>query len=132
MAAPTRELLTYFDELHRARFDGLPAVIAGGKDAKIMATLWKSHELYVRPLMARFFAEKGQFQERAGFTVGVFRSQFSRLLIQYQKQERLTVAADDWFDECKRLHGGTCPARYQHEHQKDMDAMRRKQRKAAS
>jgi hypothetical protein len=114
MAIPTRELLRHFDELHRSRFD-VPAVIVAGKDAAIVTRLWKTHGEYMRPLMARFFSERGEFQERAGFTVGVFASQFARLLMDYHKQERKAGLRDfSWEDECRRTCKEPCQTAYQH------------------
>lgn len=79
-SAPTRELLTAFDQLHENRF-GHRAVIQGGKDAKLLAGLCQSHGAeVVHALIQDFFASKDRFILDAGFTVGVFVSQAGKLL----------------------------------------------------
>ena len=72
--APTRALLTEFDRWHRLICDGVPAVIHGGKDAKLIAGLYRTHgEDLVRELMADYFQSRDAFIQQAGYTVGVFR-----------------------------------------------------------
>lgn len=119
--APTKDLLTYFDTLHRDTL-GVPAVIRPGKDAKQIATLWRSHgDQLVRDLMADFFASNDRFIQDAGYTVGVFVSQAGKLIA--RRHKAWTRAADaDWFDECKRLHGGQCGGRLRHANQLEIDA----------
>jgi hypothetical protein len=113
--APTRELLTYFDACHRVKL-GVPAVVSAQKDAALLAVLWRQYPDQVRPLIARFFAERGTFAEQAGYTVGVFRSQFARLLVQWVKDERRSVAMDhDWWTECQQVHEGRCNGQYAHD-----------------
>lgn len=82
MATPTRELLKLFDDWHRWKFDGTPAVIVAGKDAKILKRLYESHGDDVDKLMQQFFQERGGFQEKAGYTVGIFASQCARMIVE--------------------------------------------------
>lgn len=111
-SAPTRELLSYFDALHVSRF-GERAVIQGGKDAKLIAGLATSHGAErVKELMAVFFQVRDPFVAQAGYTVGVFVSQAGKLIARYPKAQQRP--SEDWWDECKRLHKGTCESRYQH------------------
>lgn len=115
--APTRDLLTYFDELHVQR-TGVRAVIHGGKDAKLIAGLWKSHgTMMVRALMADFFASKDHFIIEAGFSVGVFISQAPKLIARMVRAPRVS-----WFDECDHLHGGSCSSAAAHFHRKDKES----------
>jgi hypothetical protein len=86
-AAPTRDLLTEFDRLHRQHL-GAPAVIANGKDAALIARLWRSPGERVKPLMAAFFASPDPFIRSAGYTVGVFVSQAAKLLAQSRPPAR--------------------------------------------
>lgn len=88
MSAPTRALLKLFDDWHRWKFHGTPAVIVAGKDAKILARLYSSHGDLVDKLMEQFFRERGGFQQKAGFTVGVFASQCGRLLMERDQAKR--------------------------------------------
>lgn len=119
--APTKDLLTYFDTLHRAQL-GVPAVIRPGKDATLIATLWRSHgDQLVRDLMADFFASTDRFILDAGYTVGVFVSQAGKLIA--RRHQAWTRAADvDWFADCKVRHGGTCGGRLRHANQLEIDA----------
>lgn len=77
--APTRQLLTQFDELHLRKIH-TRARIVPGKDAKLIAELWRSHGPLVAELMELFFRQNGDFVRGAGYTVGVFSGQFGRLL----------------------------------------------------
>jgi hypothetical protein len=86
-AAPTRELLTEFDRLHRQHL-GAPAVIQGGKDAALIARLWRSHGERVRPLMAAFFSSPDPFIRSAGYTVGLFVTQAAKLIAQSRPPAR--------------------------------------------
>lgn len=109
---PTRHLLETFDKLHRARL-GVPAVIHGGKDAKLIAGIWKSHgDELVLGLMADFFASDDRFIRQNGYSIGMFVSQCPKLIA---RRPRRPVT--DWRDECQRLHGGRCTNRTFHEAQ---------------
>lgn len=77
--APTRQLLSQFDELHQLKVHARARIVPG-KDAKLLAELWRSHGELVPELMALFFAQNGDFIRGAGYTVGVFSSQFGKLL----------------------------------------------------
>lgn len=90
--APTRELLTEFDRLHRELF-GVASVINGGKDAKLLAGLWQSHGDLVRELMADFFATDDAWIQQAGYSVGVFVSQAAKLIAR-RHAARLPQARD--------------------------------------
>jgi hypothetical protein len=120
--APTRALLTQFDSLHHAKF-GTKAAIRAGKDAKLLAELWRQRQgdpVTVEALMTLFFAASDPFIQNAGYTVGVFVSQIGKLL---PKAARAIQPPEiDWFDECKTLHGGECGQRHLHEHRLNMDA----------
>jgi hypothetical protein len=83
-----RDLLTYFDEEHRRR-TGFPAVIVRGKDARILASLTKSHGAdVVQDLIFLFFETRDKFILEAGFSVGVFQSQAAKLLLELQRRYR--------------------------------------------
>lgn len=91
--APTRALLTEFDRLHRDTL-GVPAVIQGGKDARLIAGLWRSHgDELTRALMADFFATDDEFIQNAGYSVGVFVSQAAKLIAKRQRA-RLPAVRD--------------------------------------
>lgn len=121
MAAPTRHLLTQFDQLHRATF-GVPAVIAGGKDAAILASLWKSHPDHLEPVMQAFFQERDPWiAVHGGFTVGMLRHRFAALLL---KQPR-TVPTVDWRDDCAAICGGTCATAYLHDLYREINLKKR-------
>jgi hypothetical protein len=78
--APTKALLTRFDDLHAARL-GYRAVISGAKDAMLLATFCRTHgPALVASLMDDFFASDDPFIQEAGFTVGVFYAQAGKLL----------------------------------------------------
>lgn len=110
-AAPTRHLLTIFNDLHTKTF-GVPAVIAGGRDAKIVAELWRTHAEHVEDVMAAFFAERDPWvSAHGGFTVPMFRHRFASLLV---RQPRHQLHAVDWWEECQRTCGGRCGSQYQH------------------
>jgi hypothetical protein len=82
VAAPTGKLLTLFNDLHRERV-GTNAAIAGAKDATLLKRIWEQQERnteLVERLMRAFFESRDPFIVRAGFTVGVFASQFGKLL----------------------------------------------------
>lgn len=92
-ASPTRELLEAFDQAHRARFSGQAAAINGGKDAKLMAEIWQQRggdTDVVRQLIALFFASTDPYIARAGYTVGVFKSQIGKLVVELVRQARPT------------------------------------------
>jgi hypothetical protein len=112
---PTKELLSYFDGLHRAHLEE-PAVINGGKDAKLLAGISKSHgPERVKELMHLFFESDDDFIQSAGYTVGVFVSQCGKLIARHRKGAGRgyrpatvpTYGSFGWKDECDRLHGGT-------------------------
>lgn len=110
---PTRLLMTHFDALHRQSF-GIAAHFSGAKDANLLAKLWRERQddpVSVEALMAAFFAHPPQFAKENGFTVGIFYSQIGRLLLEVRREVQ---AAEDWWTECQRLHGGKCMSRYTH------------------
>lgn len=130
--APTRDLLKYFDDLHLQRV-GVRAYIKPGKDAKLLASLWKSHgNDLVRDLIADFFESPDAFVRENGYSVGMFISQVPKLIA---RRARLVSNAArmchpqpepevDWFDECKRIHGNKCNGRMGHYIQMQIDAER--------
>lgn len=118
--APTTALLIEFDRLHQDRLRA-PAVIQAGKDAKLLAGLCRSHGPdVVTALIADFFASRDPFIEQAGFTVGVFVSQAGKLIARRQRQA--PRVDDAWFEDCQRLHDGTCGGRMRHANQLAIDA----------
>lgn len=116
--APTTRLLAAFDTLHKQRL-GERAVIHGGKDAAILARLCKTHSpQLIEFLMADFFASGDEFIRKAGYTVGVFASQMGKLLA---RRPKAVEPMAEWFEECQRLHGGTCNGRMAHSNQVFID-----------
>lgn len=84
-------LIRLFDTKHREHLD-VPAVIDGGKDAGLLAKLCRSHGCeMVAEMIGAFFQSDDPFIRKAGFTVGVFYSQFSKLLT--RRQEHLLPPA---------------------------------------
>lgn len=110
--APTRDLLALFDRLHQEAL-GVRAVIRPGKDAALVASLWRSHSDLVEPLMHDFFASDDPFVQDNGYSVGMFFGQFAKLIMRKrrQMQDQLQEA---WQSECKRTHGGTCTKALHH------------------
>jgi hypothetical protein len=83
--APTRELLEMFDKWH-VQVLGVKAVIHSGKDAKLIAGLWRSHGLgMVTDLMQDFFQSDDAFIRSNGYTVGMFVSQAGKLIARRQQ-----------------------------------------------
>jgi len=101
---PTREMMTRFDALHREHF-GTKALLFAGKDAALLAKLWRSHGDLVYDWMPAFFQARDPFVEARGYTVGMFVWFVPRLLV-----KRTVRPADygGWHDECEALHGGRC------------------------
>lgn len=119
--APTTELLKLFDELHQERF-GSPAAIVRGKDAAMLAEIWRTRGTDDTVALIRaFFRLQDDWVLQRGFSVAIFKSQLSRLLVRHAKPQ---PAAADWFDECKRLHDGTCNGSQGHRIQMLIDADR--------
>jgi hypothetical protein len=114
---PTRELLAHFDWLH-VHYMGERAVIRGGKDAKLLASLSASHgPARVMELMDLFFevGRDDDFIASAGFSVGVFVSQCAKLIArqrlghvapkgQPSKVARSFDAVDAAFDAIERQY----------------------------
>lgn len=112
MTQPTRELLTYFDDLHRY-YRGERAVIRGGKDAKLVGELCRTHgELRVKQLMCHFFTEPDRFIRENGYTVGLFVSQAAKLMARHPVAREAPEV--DWWDDCKAKHDGACGSRRVH------------------
>lgn len=125
--APTRELLALFDELHRARFQA-PAHFNGKKDASILAALWRERgPAQTQALIRAFFALDDPWVAQRGFSVGILRTQVSKLLVRLAPSTAPVdeaLGGADWFEECKRLHDGKCNGRSGHAIQLDIDAAR--------
>lgn len=101
---PIRELLTLFDELHRARFQ-VPAVLIRGRDANLMTQVWRQQgDLLTRDLMRDFFALDDPWLDSHGYSVPMFVLRLPALVIARPRRPR----AEHWRDECQRLHGGSC------------------------
>lgn len=112
--APTRELMSLFDGLHRQRFDDAPAEFDRAKDSAILAAVWRKRgSPETEHLIRAFFATRDSWVVQAGFTVGVFKSQIPKLLS--ARQPRAVEPAERWYDECQRLHAGSCGSRTAHE-----------------
>lgn len=76
-----KDVLTYFDARHQARFDGTPAKIDGAKDSMIVKRLLGTYgEDKVRELIDLFFEDDSEFVQRAGYSVGIFSSRVSGLI----------------------------------------------------
>lgn len=114
---PTRALLTEFDQQHRQLL-GVPAVIFGGKDAKLLAELCRVQgEAFVKLLMADFFSSRDPFIQQAGYSVGVFVKVAPKLIAARHRETKRIAAlwnARNWRDECDVLHGGRCGSREFH------------------
>lgn len=124
MAQPTRELLTHFDGLHLQRL-GERAVIQGGKDAKLLASLSASHgPERVKELMTLFFQCDDDFVLNAGYTVGVFISQAGKLIARDRLSKPKPSQDADWFEQCQQLHAGACGGRAAHAGKMGRDAIR--------
>lgn len=120
-AAPTRELLTLFDELHQQRFES-KAEINGAKDAQILAALCRKRGAEeVERLIRAFFELRDPWVLERGFSVGIFKTQIPKLLA---KKPRRDAVPDDWFEECQRLHSGKCNGRMAHANQVFIDAQK--------
>ena len=106
-AAPTHALLVEFDRLHRLHI-GYPAVIRAGKDAKLLAGLWRSHgEALVLALMEDLFTSRDPFIQQNGYTVGMLLSQAGKLLARRAASHRPRYE-ESWYAECAELHDSTC------------------------
>lgn len=109
--APTKELFTLFDELHKKRF-GSKAAIDGAKDGAILSKLCRERGVdEVKRLIGSFFDLRDPWVEERGFSVGMFKSQIPKLLANRPAKPEST---EYWFDECKRLHGGACGKSFEH------------------
>ena len=113
--APTRQLLTAFDALHKQQF-GERALISGARDGKLIADLWKSYPDLIEPLMAEFFRERDPWTASTlGFTVKAFMFRFPALLAKHAPRLR-QASAEDWREECARVcNGRNCATQYLHE-----------------
>jgi hypothetical protein len=77
---PVHALLDHYATRFTALTGQSPA-INGGKDGMAFKRLLKNHtEAVVRLALDRFFDEPSRFVEEAGYTIGVFASQFNRLI----------------------------------------------------
>ena len=114
-AAPTRELLTAFDNHHKTAF-GERALISGARDGKLIADLWKSYPDLIEPLMAEFFRERDPWVlSTMGMTVKGFQYRFAALLAKHAPRLR-QASAEDWREECARVcNGRKCATQYLHE-----------------
>ncbi len=113
-AAPTRQLLTAFDALHKQQF-GERALISGARDAKLISELWKSYPDLIEPLMAEFFRERDPWvMGTMGMTVKGFQYRFAALLAKHAPRLR-QATAESWQDECARVCKVPCPTAYIHD-----------------
>lgn len=89
--APTRDLLALFDSLHQARFH-VPADINGRKDASILAKIWRQRGTeQTAALIREFFAIQDAWVLERGFSVGIFKTQVSKLLVRLPKASQPAV-----------------------------------------
>jgi len=120
---PTRELLTYFDDAHQRALKGAKAVINGGKDAKLIAGLWRTQgDSMTRQLIDDFFASPDPWIRNNGYTVGRLVSEAGKLLARRVRSQPVIVK--DWRAECREKHNGRCTNVYFHEAQIDADRER--------
>lgn len=99
--APTRQLLTLFDELHQRRFE-TPAEINGAKDGAILASLCRKRGLEeTERLIRAFFDMRDTWVLQRGFSVGIFKTQISKLLAARPAAE--PQRAERWYEQCERL-----------------------------
>lgn len=123
--APTRELLEFFDAQHVEKL-GARAVIQFGKDAKLLASLWRSHGTdMTKLLIGDFFGMNDPWIVARGYSVGVFITQAAGLLARRQLT-RQRAELLDWWEECKRLHAGACGSRYRHGVRSELEAAKRR------
>lgn len=81
-----KELLTIFDEAHKANNGGIPAPIVGAKDANLASKLLKIYSPAQLTRWAKlFFIVPNVFIMGSGYTFGVFYSQIG-IVIQYDKR----------------------------------------------
>lgn len=94
--APTRALLTLFDACHVERF-GTKAAIDGGKDAAILAKLWRERAgdaVSIEALIRAFFDTDDPWVRSRGYTVGVFKSQIGKLLAGFAQTREASASAE--------------------------------------
>lgn len=73
-----RKFLDWWCGIYQEKFDA--KYIIDGKDAKLVQTMLKSIKYYeLIELAEKFFDSKDDFVKKAGYTIGVFRSQLNRL-----------------------------------------------------
>lgn len=77
--SPVSELRDHFYEQYRTKF-GNEYVANYGKDGKILQDILKAIELgRAKILVTNFFAGNDEFVQKAGYTVGVFKSQINKI-----------------------------------------------------
>jgi hypothetical protein len=77
---PIRDLLTYFDQAHRARF-GKPYRVLGGKDSKLAKDLLAVYSMAdLCRWIDAFFASFDQFIRNSTYAFGVFASCVGKLI----------------------------------------------------
>lgn len=82
-----KKLIFVFSDLYKQKFN-TPYVVTWGKDNMIMKSLVKVlPEEDITDLMGKFFASNDDFIRKAGYTIGVFKSQIHKLRTQPQKKE---------------------------------------------
>lgn len=87
--APTKALLTYFDQAHVSRFH-TRAILFGARDANLMSQLWKARmgeAITVEMLIDEFFATDDPFIQRRGWTVPTFSAQAASLLVMVARRQ---------------------------------------------
>lgn len=124
--APTKMLLSAFDQSHRQKF-GVPAYIMGAKHATILARIWRLYGTERLVTIIDKFFEGNSFADDCGYSIEVFASQVPRTLMQLEREKakRAQVTRIDWRAECEQHHEGRCGSATFHAAQMDADQERK-------
>ncbi len=112
MPAPTLSLLAHFDRRYRD-LTGFKYPVSRPKDPALLAQVYRDYPDHAVELIDLFFETDDPFHEKAGWSVGVFRSQLPKLLMllsQQQRQAHIRSRLEDWRADCVARHGGRCGA----------------------
>lgn len=101
--------LDYYHQEFLSRF-GVPPIIQGGKEGKIIQGLLKKIPLdNLKTLLQKFFTSSDKFISQSGYTLGVFRSQIQKLQIEKPKQAGLRAWAAEIIQEEEKENGTERP-----------------------
>ncbi len=93
--SPVTELLTNWGKAFEYK-TGLPGCINWGKDGKIIKELLKIYEYNtLRGLAIMFWRSTDKFILNSGYTIGVFKSQIQKLIIDLKKQKDI----EEWINK---------------------------------